>query len=88
MVTQADRQKVCDLRSQQAEHEKQIEQLRKTWQQETHRLVSTVSSTCQSLRYADYRTTELGYLFMSVARNEVVCVWSWVKQEQLDVSTC
>jgi len=51
-MTQADRQKVCDLRSQQKEHEKQLEQLRKIWQQETNRLVSTVSSACLSLRYA------------------------------------
>jgi hypothetical protein len=56
---QVDRQKVSDLRSQQAEHEKQMEQLRKTWQQETHKLVSTVSSSCLSLRYAAEPTAEL-----------------------------
>jgi hypothetical protein len=41
VVTEADRQKTCDLRSQHEEHEMKLVQLRKTSQQETHKLVSS-----------------------------------------------
>lgn len=44
VVTEADRQKACDLRSQYEEHEMQLVQLRKTSQQETQKLLGELKS--------------------------------------------